>query len=1007
VSERLVLEQRGSARAPVELPRAGVLVIGSDGSKAGLVLTGEGIDGAHCAIARAKGGGWGLRDLGSRVGTLLNGQRVGSARLAAGDALRIGEHELFVVDPAAVRDSAAPPKRDDETREVELDTPVALPGLSAPAEAPRTALPTIGGYKVERTLGRGGMGQVYLAIQESLARQVALKVLAPRLAADAEFVRRFQAEARAAAALNHPNIVTVYDVGEDRGTHYLSMEYMDRGNLEDRISKGGRLPWAEALDVLRDAAQGLSFAEGRRIVHRDLKPANLMQNSVGQTKIADLGLATHLESEESQTAEKKVFGTPHFMSPEQARGERVDSRSDLYSLGATAYRLLTAHTPFEGANAKEIVRAHLTEAPRPMRDFAADLPEGVVALVARLMQKDPGARFQTAGELVRELERLRGAGGAAGGAVSSAAPSTRPRERARSGSKALAFLILAGALAAGGYWYYDQLPKPPPTPPTTGNRTPAPARPQDPVVPAAPAGPLDAPEDVAARGSTTEEGPRTTPRPPKPVDDDAAAQQAEAAARAAYDDLLRRDPPLERRTLRDELRLLATRHAGTTAASEALARADELAVELAQSDVAAQQQSVALDDLLGRLRGSAGLDKTPPEPGKALLALRSVDSQGLMASDPLFQAAKKELEREILANASRYVDGQLGLCDEAQARGDFDLVEKRLRELEPVLDLPEFPLGEGPAGVAEFMRLGRSARERLRMLELTRVKFTETKRQEDTKLIAVSFGGPQGLERELRALELAAARERLSGTAARMSQPESKAYLEGLAVEVGRAQSALELLAREFARWRRKAFVDPRERKGATRNAAGVDANGIVCEPEGGRAETIPWSAFGGNTRDLGRLFHERLEREYSAEEKRAIAALLRLNAVVEAVDLTSKMFDPARRVNFTETNARELTEAYEPALDWARRAGEPQPAEREVAAATQLAQVLLKLTEGSYSIAVTGTERLLADAQDTLLVRLLSDGSPARAAVPPPTPAPPPDAKPPPGQDPPKDGRR
>jgi hypothetical protein len=364
--ERLLLVVVGDDRAGSELPRQGALTVGSAADRVGFLVEGEGVDGVHCVIARAKGGGWAIKDLGSADGTHLNGKRVEVARVAAGDRITLGARELRIVDP--VRAAAVSTRPSDAEAHAELEDP------EVPAQA-GDPLPVLSGYRLERRIGRGGMGSVYLAVQTSLDRPVALKILAPRLSADTEFVRRFQAEARAAAALAHPNVVTVYDVGEEGGIHHLAMEYMDRGTLEDRVAKGGRLSWQEALDVLRDAAAGLVYAEAKGIVHRDLKPANLMQNHVGATKIADLGLATHVEAEEGRSVEKKVFGTPHFMSPEQARGERVDGRSDLYSLGATTYRLLTGHTPFEGTNAREIVRAHLSLDPRPMRDFAPDLPE--------------------------------------------------------------------------------------------------------------------------------------------------------------------------------------------------------------------------------------------------------------------------------------------------------------------------------------------------------------------------------------------------------------------------------------------------------------------------------------------------------------------------------------------------------------------------------------------------------------------------------------------------------
>ena len=398
----LVLEVLGESGPGTPLPDRGSLVIGSSADQAGLVLAGAGVAGAHCAVGRVKGGGWALKDLGSRAGTEVNGSRVASVRLSHGDVIAVGSRRLRVVDPA-------------RPRELVLSSAPAAGGRPA---APRTGssdlsdlgdLPParIGGFRVERRLGRGGMGEVYLAVQESLGRPVALKVLSARLDADHDFVERFLSEARAAAALNHTNVVVVYDVGEADGHHYLAMEYMDRGSLEERVAAGGALPWREALDVLYDAASGLVYAESKGIVHRDIKPANLMQNSAGATKIADLGLATQAEAEERDAAERKVYGTPHFISPEQARGGAVDHRSDLYSLGATMYRLLSGHTPFEGGTTRDILRAHFSEEPRPIEEWVPEIPGELAELVTGLLAKAPDDRPRSAASLLESVGRLR------------------------------------------------------------------------------------------------------------------------------------------------------------------------------------------------------------------------------------------------------------------------------------------------------------------------------------------------------------------------------------------------------------------------------------------------------------------------------------------------------------------------------------------------------------------------------------------------------------------------
>ncbi|RKY15710.1 MAG: hypothetical protein DRQ55_19210, partial [Planctomycetota bacterium] len=215
----------GDTLPPAELPRQGRLVIGSSAERASLVVTGQGVADVHCAIGRIKGGGWALRDLGSEFGTIVNGERVETARLAAGDEILLGSRKLRVFDPAADADAKPAPSEPAPSK----STP-AKPARKEPVPARATKskngtdgqLPSISGYVADRLLGHGGMGDVFLATQESLQRRVALKILKSRLANDHTFVERFRQEARAAARLNHPNIVTVYDVGEDNGKHFLS-----------------------------------------------------------------------------------------------------------------------------------------------------------------------------------------------------------------------------------------------------------------------------------------------------------------------------------------------------------------------------------------------------------------------------------------------------------------------------------------------------------------------------------------------------------------------------------------------------------------------------------------------------------------------------------------------------------------------------------------------------------------------------------------------------------------
>ena len=451
---RLLLEVIGDPRAPVELPRQGVMTIGTSKEKADVVIDGQGIADVHCAIGRVKTGGWALKDLGSEYGTMLNGERVQSRKLEPGDLVLVGSRRLRIVDADALAKPKPAEAKPAESKPAEpklakIELP--KPEPARVAEPPNRVL-QVRGYRVDRLLGRCGMGEVYLAVQESLGRPVALKVLSSKLAADADFVRRFQAEARAAAALNHPNVVTVHDVWEDGGRHFLAMEYMDHGNLEQRVQRGGKLAPKEALEVLHDASKALVYAEMRGIVHRDIKPANLMQNAAGTTKLADLGLAMHIEAEATESDNKKIYGTPHFISPEQARGEAVDHRSDLYSLGATAYRLLSGRTPFEGGSTREILRALQSESPRQLAELVRTIPPELEALVARLMEKDPRARFPTAEALRRECERLR--------LVAEHGPTLEAERGARSQWKVGVALLTVLGLASAAWFVLGKSPPP-------------------------------------------------------------------------------------------------------------------------------------------------------------------------------------------------------------------------------------------------------------------------------------------------------------------------------------------------------------------------------------------------------------------------------------------------------------------------------------------------------------------------------------------------------------------
>ncbi len=372
----IVVVERGNDKGTeVTVDDGNVYVFGRDPKVAAITLSDSLASRRHFEI-RADGGSYTLTDCNSTNGTFLNDEPVKSAPLKIGDKIQVGDTILSFLS--------------DQRQETQQ-------GLVGK---------TLGGYQILERVGRGGMGTVFKAVQLSLHREVAFKVLSSRLLKDSKFIEKFVSEARAAGQLNHPNVVQVYDVGTDRNIHFFSMEFMDGASLQDKIGKDGTLDWAETLDVLEHAARALAFAERKGIVHRDVKPDNLMLTSDGQVKLADLGLARHLEK--GKTAQEEgIFGTPHFISPEQALGKEVDHRADLYSLGATAYRLLAGKTPFTGANVSEIIHKQIHEDPEPLNKLVPDCPEELVDLVHRLMKKNADERPESARALLTELEQIR------------------------------------------------------------------------------------------------------------------------------------------------------------------------------------------------------------------------------------------------------------------------------------------------------------------------------------------------------------------------------------------------------------------------------------------------------------------------------------------------------------------------------------------------------------------------------------------------------------------------
>ncbi len=266
----------------------------------------------------------------------------------------------------------------------------------------------IGDFTLQEKIAEGGMGVVFRAWQESLQRLVALKILKRAYADDESFVARFEREARSAAALVHPNIIQIYAVGEENGRHYFAMEYVKGRDLKRYLREKSRLTVSEALDIIIKVADALTCAEAADIVHRDIKPANIMLTERGRVKVTDFGLAKCLVSGNTDlTQGGKVLGTVNYMSPEQGLGKVADVRSDIYSLGAVFFELLTGRPPFKGEHPTSIIYMHVYEAPPPVRFYCQSVPEAVETLICRMMAKDPEDRFAGTEDLVHSLEGIR------------------------------------------------------------------------------------------------------------------------------------------------------------------------------------------------------------------------------------------------------------------------------------------------------------------------------------------------------------------------------------------------------------------------------------------------------------------------------------------------------------------------------------------------------------------------------------------------------------------------
>ncbi len=265
----------------------------------------------------------------------------------------------------------------------------------------------INDFIIKQTIGHGGMGQVYLAHQQSLDRPVALKVLMDEFSRNSEFIVDFVKEARAAARLNHPNIVQSYAVGEEDGVYFFAMEYVEGETLTDMLRREGVLPMEHGINIIMQIAEALDFAwKNQQLVHRDVKPDNIMLTSRGVAKLADLGLARAASELAEELHQDEVMGTPQYICPEQLLGQPMDTRGDIYSLGATFYQTVTGTFPFDGKSAAEIARKHLQEPLVPPHEIQPDVPEAVSYVICKMMSKKAEDRYNDGAQLANDLSLI-------------------------------------------------------------------------------------------------------------------------------------------------------------------------------------------------------------------------------------------------------------------------------------------------------------------------------------------------------------------------------------------------------------------------------------------------------------------------------------------------------------------------------------------------------------------------------------------------------------------------
>lgn len=346
-------------------------VIGRDSEVSQVVIPDSQSSRAHCSLDIEDEKVM-VEDMGSRNGTWLNGQPITRARAYHGDILKLGKTHI--------------------TFEIGDNKPI------DPLVGQR-----LGGFELQEVVGRGRYGTVFKGSQINLGRQVAVKVLAEEYRDDPEKVQSFLTEARRAGRLNHPHLVQVHDVCQVADNYLLIMELM-KGSTADILRDHGPFDDERVLRVMQHIGRALAYAESQRLVHRDVKPDNILVNEEGLYKLADLGIAAPI-ADNGQATQERIFGSPHYVAPEQARGGSIDGRADLYALGATAWHLLTGKTVFQGSN-RQVVLAHINTEPEDLDKLAPNANEDLIELIEDLLEKDPDERPKNAIEMVAKVDEI-------------------------------------------------------------------------------------------------------------------------------------------------------------------------------------------------------------------------------------------------------------------------------------------------------------------------------------------------------------------------------------------------------------------------------------------------------------------------------------------------------------------------------------------------------------------------------------------------------------------------